>query len=243
MNGDPRMNGDPGVEQSLPGATNGSGAPRQIIAVLGAGSWGTALAHLAALNGHEVRLWTRDAHDAECLTQHQENVKYLPGVSLTQICVSSDLRGLVDGAGWIVSAVPCAGVPALAGELRHRLGDQTILVSGTKGLHPESGKRAAQVWEECAEWPLERYVALSGPNLAREIAGGVPTSTVVASPSGEAARRAQELFNSRIFRVYTNTDLVGVELPVTEQLSAILFEGREVRRAIEELMGRQGRAE
>jgi glycerol-3-phosphate dehydrogenase (NAD(P)+) len=85
------------------------------------------------------------------------------------------------------------------------------LISGTKGLHPESGLRASQIWEQSG-WLLDRYVALSGPNLSKEIVAGEPTSTIVASTNKDAAIQAQKLFASRTFRVYTNSDLVGVEL-------------------------------
>ncbi len=180
------------------------------VAVLGSGSWGTALAHLARCNGHEVRLWTRDASVAAQLTSDGENRRYLAGVSLREIEVSADLNQCLRGAGWIVSAVPCAGVPDLVHAIAANCEADSILISGTKGLHPQSGARAAQMWGVGFE--PSRYAALSGPNLAREIALGVPTSSVIASLGDETAQRAQELFTSTLFRVYTNTDLIGVEL-------------------------------
>ena len=184
----------------------------QKVAVLGAGSWGTALAFLAARNGHDVSLWARDDNLVAAINRDGENRKYLAGADLKNVRASVELEEVLRGASWIVSAVPCAGVPDLAplvGQLRAR---ESVVVSGTKGLHPDSGARAAQLWCQGAGLGNEHYAALSGPNLAREIALGVPTSSVVASLDARTADRAQELLSSQLFRVYTNTDLLGVEL-------------------------------
>ena len=184
----------------------------QKVAVLGAGSWGTALACLAARNGHDVAIWARDAQLAADINRAGENCKYLPGADLQNVQASADVADVLDGAAWIISAVPCAGVPALAPLVGQLRAPDAVLVSGTKGLHPDTGARAAQLWCEGANLRDEHYAALSGPNLAREIAAGVPTSSVVASRAATTADRAQELFTSQLFRVYTNTDLLGVEL-------------------------------
>ncbi|HEX8234469.1 MAG TPA: NAD(P)H-dependent glycerol-3-phosphate dehydrogenase [Abditibacteriaceae bacterium] len=183
-----------------------------VVAVLGAGSWGTALAHLLHCKGVETRLWARDAEAAKRLTLSHENVKYLAGTPLHDICISSDLDEIVEPADWIVVAVPCAAVPALASTLKEHIQRGTIVVSGTKGLHPENGLRTSQLWREFGALPDEQFVTLSGPNLAKEVVSGVPTSSVVASSNLEVANQAQQLFSTHSFRVYTNTDLVGVEL-------------------------------
>ena len=184
----------------------------QTVAVLGAGSWGTALACLAARNGHHIKIWARDAHLVAAINRDGENRKYLAGADLKNVRAGTDLAEVVNGVGWIISAVPCAGVPELAPLVGRLRADNAVIVSGTKGLHPETGARAAQLWCAGANLNDEHYAALSGPNLAREIAIGVPTSSVVASLSATTADRAQELFSSQLFRVYTNTDLLGVEL-------------------------------
>jgi glycerol-3-phosphate dehydrogenase (NAD(P)+) len=184
----------------------------QKIAVLGAGSWGTSLAYLLDRKGIATTVWARNATIVDELNRAHENAKYLPGTRLEHATFVSDLASAVSTADWLVIAVPCAGVPALAGELSTlSLSADAIVLSGTKGLHPESGLRASQIWQ-AANWPIERYVALSGPNLSKEIVAGEPTSTVVASQNSEAARTAQKLFASPTFRVYTNRDLIGVEL-------------------------------
>ena len=167
---------------------------------------------MAARNGHEVRLWARDAAFAQQLNARSENLKYLPGAALTGVRADADLESVVRGAAWIISAVPCAGVPTLAPLVARFKAPDAVVVSGTKGLHPDSGAPSAQLWRAGAALEACHYAALSGPNLAREIAAGVPTSSVAASLDAQTAARAQELFNSGLFRVYTNTDLIGVEL-------------------------------
>lgn len=182
------------------------------VAILGAGSWGTALANLISRKGIPARLWTRNQELADNLTAAQENVKYLPGASLQNVAVSTDLATVIRDTSWIIAAIPGAAVPALAHTLAALLPSESVVVSGTKGLDPETGLRPSQIWERIAGLPPARFVALSGPNLAKEIVAGVPTSTVVASLEEATARSAQELFATPVFRVYTNTDLVGVEL-------------------------------
>lgn len=181
-----------------------------VVAVLGAGSWGTALAHLTAQGGHEVRLWTHSDVAAQQLTRDGENTRYLAGVSLRDITVTADLEAALDGADWIISAIPCAAIVDLSEKVGTLATPNATLISGTKGLHPQTGARGSQMWGKA--FGPDHYVALSGPNLASEIALKVPTSTVVASQNDVTAGRAQELFASTQFRVYTNTDLIGVEL-------------------------------
>lgn len=182
------------------------------VAVLGAGSWGSVLAWLLSEKGVRVRLWARSEETVRSLTAKGENVKYLPNAVLKNVDFTADLSEAVGGMKYVVVAVPGAATPELATTLcTLSMRDDAVLISGTKGLHPESGLRASCIWAQ-AGWPLERYVALSGPNLAREIANGVPTSSVVASQNQNAARVVQTLFNSLLFRVYTGSDLVGVEL-------------------------------
>ena len=182
------------------------------VAVIGAGSWGTVLAWLLGEKETRVRLWARDEKTANSLTATRKNVKYLPNTVLQNVEFTADLNAAVQGAKHIVIAIPGAATPALAAEFRTlSIEHDAVIISGTKGLHPESGLRASQIWRD-AGWNMENYVALSGPNLSKEIAAGVPTSSVVASQNLAAAQSAQRLFASPLFRVYTNCDLIGVEL-------------------------------
>lgn len=187
----------------------------QKVAVLGAGSWGTSLAFLAGRKGFATRLWARDAAFADRLTKAHENDKYLPGIPLQNVECSADLATVLQDASWIVVAIPGAAIAPLAREVQSLSSlcvADVVLVSGTKGLDPESGLRPSQLWSLHADWPSGSYAALSGPNLAKEIVAGVPTSTVIASHDEAAANRAQDLFSSPSFRVYTNADLIGVEM-------------------------------
>lgn len=181
-----------------------------VVAVLGAGSWGTALAHLIADKGLETRLWARDSHLAQALAQSGENARYLQGTDIHNITVTPDLAIALAGARWVVSAVPCAAVPDLAQALRGIRFE--FLVSGTKGIHAQSGLRPSEMWEKHGGIEAQRFIALSGPNLAKEIAAGTPSTTVVASRNAAAAQLAQALFSTRAFRVYSNEDIIGVEL-------------------------------
>lgn len=182
------------------------------VAVLGAGSWGTVLAWLLSEKGVCVRLWARDAKMTAALKETRINQKYLPGAFLQNVEFTSVLEEAVAGMKQIVVAIPGAATPELAASWRHLpIEKDAILISGTKGLHPESGLRASRIWQQSG-WPLQQYVALSGPNLSAEIVAGAPTSTVVASQEIDAAKKAQQLFVTPQFRVYRNTDLIGVEL-------------------------------
>lgn len=185
---------------------------RASVCVLGAGSWGTSLAYLLKENGARVCLWARDENVARNLRENNENARYLPNVSLHGIEFSSDLAASTRNAQFVVLAIPGVAMPQLAHELSPLISSKTVIISGTKGLHPESGLRASQIWSQQDKGADARFVVLSGPNLAREMVAGVPTSTVVASRSSGAARAAQQLFAGKQFRVYTNTDLIGVEL-------------------------------
>lgn len=186
------------------------------IAVLGAGSWGTSLALLLAANGHTVRIWARSHALIATLQTHRENREYLPGFPLPA-CVTPvfDLGDAVHGADVIVFAVPSGGVRAVATSVLPFLGRETLLLSATKGLEEGTGLRMSQVLNQVVPAAHARIVALSGPNLAIEIARGLPSASVAASTDIVAARSAQHLFSCQstpTFRVYTGRDVVGVEL-------------------------------
>ncbi len=188
----------------------------QKIGVLGAGSWGTALAALLAANGHEVRLWSRDRDLAARLTVERENRRYLPGIALAEtITPSAGITQIVSGASVIVFAVPSAAVRGVAREVAAVLSEDAILLSASKGLEDETGRRMSEVLAEEIPAAANRIVVLSGPNLAVEVARGVPTASVAAAYEIESAERVQHLFMGQsipTFRVYTGRDVVGVEL-------------------------------
>ncbi len=189
---------------------------RARIATLGAGSWGTVLAMLLAANGRQVRLWARDVALAQALAKERENRRYLPGISLPEtILPTSELEEALEHASIAVFAVPSGAVRTVAQHACPFIGPSMLLLSAAKGLEEQTGLRMSQVLAEVLAEAEARTVVLSGPNLALEMARGVPTASVAASRSPDAARAVQRLFSNPsapTFRVYTGNDVIGVEL-------------------------------
>jgi glycerol-3-phosphate dehydrogenase (NAD(P)+) len=181
-----------------------------IAAILGAGSWGTALATQLGRRGIAVRLWARDPAVAAGIAARRRNPYYLDDVELPgPVSATGDLSEAVAGADAMLVAVPSefvgrvlTGVPAL--------GAGTVLVSATKGFDPERHLRMSQVIRE--RFPDHGVAVLSGPTFAREVALGQPTAAVVAADDEGLATRLRDLWGSREFRLYTNRDVAGVEL-------------------------------
>jgi glycerol-3-phosphate dehydrogenase (NAD(P)+) len=186
------------------------------VAVLGAGSWGTVLAVLLAANGHQVRLWARDAAHASALDSMRENRRYLPDVPLAPaIAATADLEQAVAGASVVTFAVPSGGLRQVATAAADAIEPDAVLLSATKGLEEGTGLRMSQVLAQTIADAARRVVALSGPNLAVEMARGVPTASVAAADNPSAARAVQRLFARQsppVLRVYTGNDVIGVEL-------------------------------
>lgn len=183
------------------------------VAVVGAGSWGTALGVLLARKGHEVTLWSHDAAVARQLTAEQ-STPYLPDVAVPEtIRVSTDVEQAVSDASLVVSVSPSQFVGSVMTEAASAIPDDATLVSASKGIELGTLRRMDEVLAEILPEPLmERFTVLSGPSFAHEVAREMPTAVVVAGRSEEAALTVQEVFQTPYFRVYTNTDVVGVEL-------------------------------
>lgn len=183
------------------------------VVILGAGSWGTGLAVSLANKGQEVLLWCRNLKQAEQMCLSRENKKYLPNVSLPEkIQVITDLTLGISGADYVVLSVPSQSVRETAQKIKGILSDQAIVINTAKGLESESMLRLSQVI--AAEIPNveNRFVALYGPSHAEEVGKNLPTAIVAASLNEEAAQKVQDLFMAPTFRVYTNSDLIGVEI-------------------------------
>lgn len=181
------------------------------IAVLGAGNWGTALSLLLAEKGNETALWVYDPEQAEEMIRSREN-PFLPGYILPgSIRITTSVPDAVRGADVVFFAVRSEGAAGVAALLGKSLAAGTTVISGTKGLIGESCLTMSQLLDS-ALGGRNPIVALSGPNIAAEIAKGVPTATVVASVDEDAAWYAQSLLVSPSLRVYTNSDILGVEL-------------------------------
>lgn len=180
------------------------------VAVLGSGGWGTALAMLLVENGHDVTLWSYQAEESRHLAETGEN-PLLPGVKLPQgLTYTSDLA-CVTGCAVVVMATPSFGVRSTAGQVKDLLAPDAILVSVSKGIEKGTSLRMTQIIREVTEdkWPV---VALSGPSHAEEVARQVPTAVVSACPDQTAAEVIQDLFLNDHFRVYSSSDVIGVEL-------------------------------
>jgi glycerol-3-phosphate dehydrogenase (NAD(P)+) len=182
------------------------------IAVLGAGSWGTALAVHLARADHAVRLWARDAALVADLNERRRNDRYLPGITLPDgVTAMADVEASVRGAHCVVLAVPSHGLRAVVASALPAIEAGTILVSATKGLELDTRLRMSQVIEDVTGG-LARVVVLSGPSFALELARGLPTVVLAASTDADAARDVQQRFRGRVFRLYASDDVAGVEL-------------------------------
>jgi glycerol-3-phosphate dehydrogenase (NAD(P)+) len=182
------------------------------IAVLGAGSWGTALAVHLARADHAVRLWARDPAFAADLNARRRNDRYLPGISLPdRVTALADIGESVSGAHCVVLAVPSHGLRTVVASALPAIEPGTVLVSATKGLELDTLLRMSQVIEDVTG-DLARVVVLSGPSFALELARGLPTVVLAASKDADAARDVQQRFRARGFRLYASDDVAGVEL-------------------------------
>lgn len=187
------------------------------VAILGAGSWGTALAVHLASKGMPVRLWERSPELARQLDEARQNAHFLPGVTLpAEVVVAADLQGVLDGAGVVVLTVPSQGIRDVVSRSRMFFKKDCIVVNAAKGLEDTTCLRLSEVICEEAPELTGRLAVISGPSHAEEVGRGMPTAVVVASNNKkfnrELAERVQDLFMSATFRVYTNSDLVGIEL-------------------------------
>ena len=181
------------------------------ICVLGAGSWGSALALSLAKKGYDVTMWTLSQEQADKVNLTKENIDYLPGVLFpNNIILTTNIEEAVINSKLIVLAVPSQAIRSVCNQIKPFIKDNQILVDVAKGLERGSGLRLSQVCEE--ELPNNPYVALSGPSHAEEVARDIPTTLVVACENVDIAQEVQDIFMSPKLRVYTNPDVIGVEL-------------------------------
>jgi glycerol-3-phosphate dehydrogenase (NAD(P)+) len=183
-------------------------------AVVGAGSFGTCLAILLAERGHAVELWARDATIVEAIERHRRNPRYLTEFRLPEsVRATTSLASALAGKELVLSVLPSHVVRAVWSRAGSLLEPGALVVSASKGIEEETGRLMSQVLEEVL--PAEhhpRLVVLSGPCFAREIAERRPTAVSVASRNEAFAIAAQSMLSSPLFRCYSNTDVIGVEL-------------------------------
>jgi len=184
------------------------------IAVIGTTSWGTTLAIMLSRKGLEVSLWARTEAEAEKLNRRKRNAVRLPGFSFPDgLQATASLNEALDKAGLVIFAVPSQDMRRNVRLVREHLDSSMLILSVAKGLEVESVKRMSQVLSEEIKTRFHPNICvLSGPNLSREIARGLPAVTVVAAYDAAVAARVQKIMATPLFRVYMNTDVVGVEL-------------------------------
>ena len=184
------------------------------VAVVGAGSWGTALSALLAKKGHDVCLWAFEPEVAEQITRGRENGSYLSGIELPEnLRSTADLATALQGAEVVVSVSPAQVVGAVMAEAAEHIDDDALIISASKGIETTTLRRMDEVMSDVLDpAQMDRFTVLSGPSFAVEVARDIPTAVVAASASEEAALAAQNLFQTDYFRVYTGSDVIGVEL-------------------------------
>lgn len=184
------------------------------ICVLGAGSWGTALAALLAKNDYQVSLWGRAEDGIETMAECRENPHFLPGIIIPdKVSPVTDMAAAMDGADWLVLSIPSQALREVLVKAKKYISKSMYIVNSAKGLEIATGMRMSQLSEEVLGGEIrERYAVLSGPSHAEEVARDIPTAVTVAAASKKTAALVQDIFMSPNFRVYTNWDVAGVEL-------------------------------
>jgi glycerol-3-phosphate dehydrogenase (NAD(P)+) len=182
------------------------------VAVVGAGSWGTTLANLLCGRGDQVVMWAHEPEVADEVNRRHRNDLFLPDAPLDPaLAATTDLEAAVRGADVVVSAVPSHAVRGVMTRAAAAIGPHVAVVSASKGLEPQTHKRLTEVLAEVLP-PGTRTAALSGPTFAREVYEHLPTAAVVAAADEETAARARAAIATPYFRLYTNDDVIGVEL-------------------------------
>ncbi|MGD6803358.1 NAD(P)H-dependent glycerol-3-phosphate dehydrogenase [Rossellomorea vietnamensis] len=188
--------------------------PLKTVTVLGAGSWGTALAMVLADNQHRVNLWGHNAVLMEEINARHTNEKYLKGVQLPEgIKGHTDLSKALEGAETVILAVPTKAVREVLQKVKSAVSKPLTIVHVSKGIEPDTLMRISEmIKEEMGDSGLKDVVVLSGPSHAEEVSLRHPTTVTVSSENMESAEHVQDLFMNQHFRVYTNPDVIGVEI-------------------------------
>jgi glycerol-3-phosphate dehydrogenase (NAD(P)+) len=184
------------------------------IGVVGAGSWGTALANLLAVKGYRIDWWVFEQDLTRKLVETRENEFFLPGIPLSEnLNPTNHLEAAVAGKDLVLVVVPSHVMRTVTGRMGPHIGDDTILVSASKGIENETQLTMSGVINESLGGISDtRFAVLSGPSFAREVAMGLPTAVTAASREPKIAQVVQHVFATPVFRVYTNVDVIGVEL-------------------------------
>lgn len=180
------------------------------ISVIGSGSWGVALAMLLSSNGHEVKLWSYNKNEAEIIN-NEKKCKFLPDVNIPEnIRCYTELGEAIKDSEIILIVTPSNAIRATLNNMKPFVTDNQIFVLCSKGMEKESQKVYTEVISEI--FPNNKVAALSGPSHAEEVSIGIPTAVVIASADEKVGERLQNIFMNKAFRVYTNDDILGVEM-------------------------------
>jgi len=182
------------------------------IAIIGAGSWGTALAIIAARAGHDVKLWSRDPEVVKSINEQRTNSRYLTTATIPdRVNATNEIPIALDNASLVLLAAPSHAARDLLTQMSPALEEPAIIVSVSKGIEIETGKRVSEIVKEVVG-RAHLFVCLSGPSFAKEVVAGTPTAIVAASKDAMAARTVQSDLSFENLRIYTNNDVVGTEL-------------------------------
>ncbi|MDL1957322.1 MAG: NAD(P)H-dependent glycerol-3-phosphate dehydrogenase [Candidatus Desulfofervidus auxilii] len=183
------------------------------LAIIGAGSWGTALALLLAKKGIKIKLWVHSKETYQVLIDKKENIFYLPGIKIPSLIFpTQSLAEAISGQKDILIAVPSHVYREILSKIRPYLISNCHIISATKGIETDSLLTMSKVTKEILSDLSYSYSVLSGPSFAKEVSQGLPTAVTVASANEEVAIYTQRLFSTNYFRVYTHHDVLGVEL-------------------------------
>ncbi|ONI38621.1 glycerol-3-phosphate dehydrogenase [Candidatus Epulonipiscium fishelsonii] len=181
-----------------------------MISILGAGSWGLALSLILLEKGNEVTVWCHDEKEKEEILLYRENKRCLPNIKLPlELKFTTSMEQAIKGAEIVIFAVPSMAIRAVAKQVKNFISKEAIIINVSKGIEKETNYLLSEVINE--ELP-NRLAVLSGPSHAEEVARQIPTTVVATSLSIQVAKEIQELFMTNYFRVYTSTDLIGVEI-------------------------------
>ena len=180
------------------------------ITVIGCGSWGTALAVMLDKYGHNVKMWCRKQEQADEITNEHKNREYLPGVEVKEsIKILTDRKEAVSGADIIINEIPSRATRSVMTDFAEYINENQIIVNVSKGFEEGSLLRLSQVIKECL--PKNTVCTLVGPSHAEEVGKGIPTACVVSSDDMDIAKMIQDEFMNETFRLYTNSDTIGIE--------------------------------
>lgn len=184
---------------------------KSTIGIIGAGSWGTALAILLANNGHDVTVWSYNKEEIALLSHTNENKSKLPGVIIpSTVSFTDDMRYAIVNKEVVITVVPSVHMRATAKKMSEYVSDGQIIVNASKGIDETTLMTMSE--QISTEIPQAEVTVLSGPSHAEEVARGLPTTCVIGSNNQETAHKLQNIFMSDVFRVYTSSDIIGIEI-------------------------------